>query len=111
MIKRATLPDAKLHKRHNILSFHFVSNTLAAKFINLQQIGSEFNISDIISKHWSYQSVYANLLQPTFYFEGDTGHLFDDDTLTVNCYYEFDVSNCITVQLMGNEKSIKVSTK
>ena len=63
-------------------------------------------ISDIISKHWSYQLVYANLLQPTFYFEGDTSHLFDNDTLAVDCYSESDISNNITVQLMGNEKSI-----
>ena len=110
MINSATLPEAKLHnKRHNTLSFHFVHqrNILTAKFINLQHINSKFNISDIVSKHWSYQSVYANLLWPTFYFEGDTGHLFDDDTLTVNCYSEFDVSNNITVHLMGNEKSTK----
>ena len=111
MINSATLPDAKLHKRHNILSFHFVRNILAAKFINLQHISSEFNLANIVSKHWSYQSVYANILRPTFYFEGDTGHLFEDDTLTVDCYTEFDIANNITVQSMGNEKSKKVNTK
>ena len=111
MINSATLPDAKLHKRHNILSFHFVCNILAAKFINLQHLSSQFNIADIVSKHWSYQSVYANILRPTFYFEGDTGHLFEDDTLTVNCYTDFDIANNITVQLMGNDKSIKVNTE
>ena len=111
MINSAILPEKKLHKRHNILSFHFVRNILAAKFINLQHINSEFNISDIVSKHWSYQSVYANLLWPIFYFEGDTGHLVDDDTLTVNCYSEFDISNNIIIHLMGNEKSTKVNTK
>ena len=111
MINSATLPNAKLYKCHNILSFHFVDNILAAKFINLQHINSEFNILDIVSKHWSYQLVYAKLFWPTFYFEGDTGHLFDDDTLTFDCYSEFDVSNNITVHLMGNEKSTKVNTK
>ena len=64
-----------------------------------------------MSKHWSYQSVYANILRPTFYFEGDTGHLFEDDTLTVDCYTEFDIANNITVQSMGNDKSTKVNTK
>ena len=66
MINSVTLPDAKLHKRHNILSFHFVCNILAAKFINLQHLSLQFNIADIVSKHWSYQSVYANILRPTF---------------------------------------------
>ena len=111
MINSATLPEAKLHKRHNILSFYFLCNILAANFINLQHINSKFNISDIVSKHWSYQSVYANTLRPTFYFEGDTGHLFEDDTLTVDHYTEFDIANNITVRSMGNEKSTNMNTK
>ena len=88
MVNSATIPEARLHKRHNILSFHFVRNIIAAQYINLQHLNSQFNISDILSKHWSYQSVYENILKPVFYFEGDTGHLFEDDTLFVDRYTE-----------------------
>ena len=56
-------PDAKLHKRHNILSFHFVRSLIACGFINLQHIKSESNIGDILKKHWGYQSTYK-LIRP-----------------------------------------------
>lgn len=32
----------------------FVSNIIAAQYINLQHLRSEFNIADILSKKWSY---------------------------------------------------------
>ena len=76
MINSATNPDARIHKRHNILSFHFVWNIIAAEYINLQHPKSHFNLTDVASKHWSYQIVCDGLLKSTFYFEGDTGHLW-----------------------------------
>jgi len=82
MINSAKIPDARLHKRHNILSFHYVRSLIACGFINLQHINSESNVSDILSKHWGYQSSWG-LLQPLFHFEGDTGALFIDDTLAI----------------------------
>ena len=84
MINSATNPDARIHKRHNILLFHFVRNIIAARYINLQHLKSKFNLSEVVSKHWLYQSVYKGLLKPVFYFEGDTGHLFEDNILYVN---------------------------
>ena len=86
MVNSATIPEARLHKRHNLLSYHYVRNIIAAQYINLQHLKSQFNIADILSKHWSYQCVYDSILKPAFYFEGDTGHLFHDDSLFVNCY-------------------------
>ena len=80
MINSARIPDARLHKRHNILSFHYVRSLIACGFINLQHIDSEANVSDILSKHWGYQSSWP-LLQPLFHYEGDTGALFYDDTI------------------------------
>ena len=84
MINSATNPDVRLHKRHNILFFNFVRNIIAARYINLQHLKSEFNLADVVSKHWSYQSVYKGLLKTAFYFKGDTGHLFEDDLLYVD---------------------------
>ena len=85
MINSATIPDAKLHKRHNILSFHFVRSLIASGFINLQHIKSESNIADILTKHWGYQSTYE-LIRPIFHFGGNTAALYFDDTLEVDRY-------------------------
>jgi hypothetical protein len=84
MINSATIPDAKLHKRHNILSFHFVRSLIACGYINLQHLKSKCNIADILTKHWGYQSTYA-LIRPTFHFGGNPAALYFDDTLEVDC--------------------------
>jgi hypothetical protein len=83
MINSATIPDAKLHKRHNILSFHFVRSLIACGYINLQHIKSECNIADILTIHWGYQSTYE-LIRPIFHFGGNTAALYFDDTLEVD---------------------------
>jgi nuclear transport factor 2 (NTF2) superfamily protein len=83
MINSATIPDAKQHKRHNILSFHFVRSLIAWEYINLQHLRSECNIADILTKHWGYQSTYG-LIRPIFHFGGNTAALYFDDTLEVD---------------------------
>lgn len=90
MINIATVPEVKLHKRQNILCFNFVKNIFAAQYINLWQLESKFNISDILSKHWSYQSVYYNLLKPVFYYKGNMWQIFGDDLLYVDYYTNID---------------------
>ena len=67
MINSAKIPDARLHKRHNILSFHYVRSLMACGFINLQHIKSEATVSDILSKHWGYQAC-GDLIRPIFHF-------------------------------------------
>ena len=54
MINSSTVPEAKLHKRHNILSFHYVRSMISQGYINMQRIASKWNFSDILTKHWSY---------------------------------------------------------
>jgi hypothetical protein len=56
MINSATISDAKLHKRHNILSFHFVRSMIACGYINLQHLKLECNrqvpaYSDFVFEH------------------------------------------------------------
>jgi hypothetical protein len=63
---------AQLHKRHNVLSFHYVRSLMACSLINLQHIKSEANVSDILSKHCGYQACWE-LIRPIFHFGGDTG--------------------------------------
>ena len=97
MINSATNPDARLHKRYNILLFHFVRNIIAARYINLQHLKSKFNLANVVSKHWSYQSVYKGLLKPSFYLEGDTGHIFEDDLLYVDKYINVKESDILVI--------------
>ena len=50
-INSSTVPHAKLHKRHNILSDHFVRSMVAFGYICMKHLRSEFNVLDILSKH------------------------------------------------------------
>ena len=86
MINSQTVPEAKLHKRHNILSFHYVRSMISRGYINLQHLSLEWNFADILTKNWSYQSSYYELIQPVHVFchSGNTAALFLDDTLEVD---------------------------
>ena len=53
-------------------------------YINLQHIASEWNFSDILTKNWSYQSSYRELIQPVFHHAGNTAALFLDNTLELD---------------------------
>ena len=67
-MKSSTIPYAKLNKRHNILSYHYVRSMVAKGFINLLHIRSAYNLADTLSKHWSHQSNYENLIKPLLNF-------------------------------------------
>ena len=84
MINSSTIPESKLNKRHNILSFHYFRSTISQRYINLQHLASEWNFADILTKNWSYQSSYHELIQPIFHHSGDTEALFFDDTLELD---------------------------
>ena len=75
LFRSCVVPESKLNKRHNILFYHFVGKIIACKFVNLQHVASEWNMADVISKHWSYQKVYKKILKPILHFKGDTSAL------------------------------------
>ena len=79
MIESSSFPYARLRKRHNILSFHYVRSMIAKGFIALHHISSPSNLADILTKHWSHSSVY-NLLRPVFHHLGNTAMLYIDDS-------------------------------
>ena len=83
-VHSAARPHAKLQKRHNILSFHFVRSILSQQYINLMHIKSEYNCSDLLTKHWGYNVVWKHILQPLFHYAGNTANLMYDDTLLVD---------------------------
>ena len=88
MIDSSTIPESKLNKRHNILSFHYVRSMISRGYVNLQHLASEWNFADIPTKQWSYQSCYRELVQPVFHHSGNTAALFLDDTLELDVAIE-----------------------
>ena len=58
VVTSATLPHSTLSKRHNILAFHRVREAIAAKIIDFHWIQSEYNLSDMLSKHWEHNKIY-----------------------------------------------------
>ena len=71
--------DAKLNKRHTMLSFHRVREAVASGFLRFIHIPGEINPADILSKHWGYQQIWEQL-QPLLFWQGDTANLFDKRT-------------------------------
>jgi hypothetical protein len=71
VVTSSSLPEAKLHKRHSLLSFHRVREAIAAGIVAFIHIDGRINPADILSKHWGYQQVWHNL-QPLLFWSGDT---------------------------------------
>jgi hypothetical protein len=51
-------PHAKLHKRHNALSFHHVREAVTSKYVMIFHLPGKYNPADILSKHWAYALVW-----------------------------------------------------
>ena len=58
VVTSATLPHSTVSKRHNILAFHRVREAIAAKIIDFHWIPSEYNLSDMLSKHWEHNKIF-----------------------------------------------------
>ena len=100
MINSSTIPESKLNKRHNILSFHYVRSMISQGYINLQHIASEWNFANILTKHWAYQNSYHELIQPVFHHPGNTAALFLDDTLELDA----SIADGTIFGILGSEK-------
>jgi hypothetical protein len=67
---------AKLHKRHTMLSFHRVREAVASGMIGFYFIPGELNPADILSKHWGYSQIWAQL-KVLLFWKGDTADVVD----------------------------------
>jgi hypothetical protein len=76
VVNSSSTPHAKLHKRHNALSFHRVREAVAMKIIGYYHIRSETNPSDVLSKHWGHSQVWP-LLQCVLFWKGNTADLLE----------------------------------
>ena len=69
-------------------------------YINLQHIASAWNFADILTKNWSYQSSYHELIEPVFCHSGNTAALFLDDTLEL----DVSIAEGTIFGILGSEK-------
>ena len=71
VVNSSSRPDARLHKRHNALSFHKVREAIASDFIAFLHMDGKNNPSDMLSKHWARQQTWPQL-QTLLFKKGDT---------------------------------------
>jgi hypothetical protein len=76
VVDSSSIPHARLHKRHNALSFHRVREGIAAGIAKFHHVRSGDNPADILSKQWGYRQVWP-MLQAILFWEGDTADLFE----------------------------------
>ena len=76
VVDSSTQVHAKLHKRHNILSFHRVREAVASGMLVFYFIPGTINPADILSKHWGYAQVWEQL-RTVLFWKGDTGDIKD----------------------------------
>jgi hypothetical protein len=71
VVNSAMQVHAKLHKRHNMLSFHRVREAIASGMIVFHYIPGVINPADILSKHWGYAQIWEQL-RTVLFWQGDT---------------------------------------
>jgi hypothetical protein len=67
---------AKLHKRHNILSFHRVREAIASGMVGFYYVEGQKNPADILSKNWGYSQVWKQI-KALLFWQGDTEDIED----------------------------------
>jgi hypothetical protein len=78
VINASLTPHAKLHKRHNALSFHRVQEAVPSKYVTIFHLPGKYNPANILSKHWAYASV-CQTMNALLFAPGDTWDLLDDE--------------------------------
>jgi hypothetical protein len=78
VINASLTPHAKLHKRHNALSFHREREAVTSKYVTIFHLPGEYNPADILSKHWAYALVWRTM-NALLFARGDIWDLLDDE--------------------------------
>jgi hypothetical protein len=77
VVGSSTKFDAKLRKRHTILSFHRVREAVTAGIVGFFHVPGTNNPADVLTKHWAYSQVWR-VLRPILFWKGDTADIPDD---------------------------------
>ena len=67
VVDSSSKPKSRLHKRHIILCYHRVRESIAAGIIKFIFIESELNPADILTKLWGYQQIKTKLKEMLFW--------------------------------------------
>ena len=70
VVMSSTIPQSILNKRHNMLSYHRVSEAIATKILEFHWCSSDQNSSDILSKHFDHAKV-KDTIRELFDYQGD----------------------------------------
>ena len=76
VVDNGSLPHAKLHKWHTMLSYHHVCEAIASEIVNFFHVSGEIDPADILSKHWGCQQIWKQL-QLLLFWKGDKWKLFE----------------------------------
>ena len=85
VVEADTQPHSKLHKRHLMLSYHFVREAIASGNYAYIWLNGKMNLADILSKHWGYQAIWP-IMKPVLFMQGDVNaHNIDvsDNALSI----------------------------
>ena len=81
IVQSGTIPHSILKQRHLGLAYHYTREAVASKMVMFHFIPGHINPSDILSKHWSYSSVWPQL-QALLFWRGNTRDLIKDEEVT-----------------------------
>ena len=70
VVMSSTISHSILNKRHNMLSYHRVRESIAGKILEFNWCSSSQNRSDILSKHWDYKKV-KDTVRELFDYQAD----------------------------------------
>ena len=71
LVNSCSMPHARLHKRHVIISFHWICEAVAAKILHFIHMPGANNPADVLSKLWGYGSI-CTCLKAMLFWQGDT---------------------------------------
>ncbi|KAL7570793.1 hypothetical protein ACA910_014422 [Epithemia clementina (nom. ined.)] len=81
VVTNATNPTSVLSKRHHALSYHRVREAVASGFLLFQWIEGKNNPADILSKHWTFVSIFP-MLKSLLLWRGETKDIKDAPTVS-----------------------------
>jgi hypothetical protein len=85
VVDSSTVPESKLHKRHNALSYHKVRQAISAGYIKFEHIPGDRNPADILSKHLGVSRCLA-YLRILLFWADDTADVADkEDPSATTC--------------------------